>query len=64
MSCPVSRTHGVELRSATQMTRSTALDVTVQAQILDLLKAFQRENGMALIFIKGEGLLGIAKGRE
>jgi peptide/nickel transport system permease protein len=30
---------------------TTALDVTVQAQILDLLKAFQRENGMALIFI-------------
>jgi peptide/nickel transport system ATP-binding protein len=30
---------------------STALDVTVQAQILDLLRALQAERGMAIIFI-------------
>jgi peptide/nickel transport system ATP-binding protein len=30
---------------------STALDVTVQAQILDLLRALQAEHGMAIIFI-------------
>ena len=30
---------------------TTALDVTVQAQILELIKKFQRESGMAVIFI-------------
>src|SRR5262249_45007524 len=30
---------------------TTALDVTIQAQILDLLLALQRERGMALILI-------------
>ena len=30
---------------------TTALDVTIQAQILELMKALQRENGMAMIFI-------------
>lgn len=30
---------------------TTALDVTIQAQILDLLKALQRDNGMGLIMI-------------
>ena len=30
---------------------TTALDVTVQAQILDLLRALQRETGMAIILI-------------
>ncbi|WP_338720632.1 ABC transporter ATP-binding protein [Devosia sp. XK-2] len=30
---------------------TTALDVTVQAQVLDLLKSLQRQNGMALLFI-------------
>ena len=30
---------------------TTALDVTVQAQILDLLRALQAEHGMAMIFI-------------
>ena len=30
---------------------TTALDVTIQAQILDLLKDLQRENGMAIILI-------------
>ncbi len=30
---------------------TTALDVTIQAQILELIKELQRENGMAVIFI-------------
>ena len=30
---------------------TTALDVTIQAQILDLMKTLQQENGMAVIFI-------------
>ncbi len=30
---------------------TTALDVTIQAQILDLMKALQQETGMAIIFI-------------
>src|SRR5690606_25134295 len=30
---------------------TTALDVTVQAQILALLKALQQQNGMAMLFI-------------
>src|SRR5918911_441974 len=30
---------------------TTALDVTIQAQILDLLKELQRETGMAVILI-------------
>jgi peptide/nickel transport system ATP-binding protein len=30
---------------------STALDVTIQAQVLELLKSLQRERGMALLFI-------------
>ncbi len=30
---------------------TTALDVTIQAQILDLLRALQRERGMALVLI-------------
>jgi oligopeptide transport system ATP-binding protein len=30
---------------------TTALDVTIQAEILDLLKSIQKENGMAMLFI-------------
>ncbi len=30
---------------------TTALDVTIQAQIVDLLKSLQRRNGMAILFI-------------
>ena len=30
---------------------TTALDVTIQAQILDLIKELQRESGMSMIFI-------------
>ena len=33
------------------MSRQTALDVTIQAQILDLIKDLQREFGMAVLLI-------------
>ena len=38
---------------------TTALDVTIQAQIVDLLKAIQSETGMAILFITHDlGLVG------
>jgi oligopeptide transport system ATP-binding protein len=39
---------------------TTALDVTVQAQILDLIKSMQRELGMAVIFVTHD--LGVVSG--
>ena len=39
---------------------TTALDVTVQAQILELIKKFQRETGMAVIFVTHD--LGVVSG--
>jgi oligopeptide transport system ATP-binding protein len=39
---------------------TTALDVTVQAQILELIKELQRESGMAVIFITHD--LGVISG--
>ncbi len=38
---------------------TTALDVTIQAQILDLIRELQRENGMAVLFITHD--LGIVR---
>ncbi len=39
---------------------TTALDVTIQAQVLDLLKSLQRERGMALLLITHD--LGVVAG--
>ncbi|MEZ4674894.1 MAG: hypothetical protein R2932_11700 [Caldilineaceae bacterium] len=43
---------------------STALDVTTQAQILDLLGELQAEHGMAIIFITHDLGLSLITGRS